>query len=54
MHRVLTTSLLCLATGVAAPEVEGADIDPRIAQRRANPADEPRRVLIDDIEHMAG
>ena len=42
------------AARIAAAEVEGADVDPGLAQQRADAADEARRVLVDDVEHVAG
>src|SRR3546814_1145276 len=41
------------AARAAAAEVEGADVEAGFAERGADAANETRRVLVDDIEHMA-
>src|SRR3954464_15931831 len=41
------------AACLAPAEVEGRDIDPGLAERRAEPADEAGRALVDDIDHLA-
>src|SRR3546814_14187624 len=51
---VCSSDLHRFAPRGTAAEVESADVEPRITQRATDAADEARRVLVDDIEHVAG